>query len=86
MIWVSMSILSANTKTTQRNDTNYLGSSSGLSSNFPPIPRAEEGPLAEDLATAQAFGQPLAELVQRWERLLADCCRFPLCGSFLIFY
>jgi NAD(P)H dehydrogenase (quinone) len=65
MLWVSLGQLPSNSKAADRNDPNFLGGSVGLLAQSPSDSSPDEGPLAGDLATAQAYGQRFAEQVKR---------------------
>jgi NAD(P)H dehydrogenase (quinone) len=60
MLWVGTGIMPANSKTSQRNDLNYVGSFAGLMTTTPSDASPAEM-LPGDLATAKAFGQRVKE-------------------------
>lgn len=66
MVWVGKGLMPANSKAAQRNDVNYLASSSGLMAQSPSDSSPEEGPLPGDLETAKLFGARIAETATRW--------------------
>lgn len=66
MLWVGTGMLPANSKSAQRNDVNWLGSSSGLMAQSPSDASPEEGPLPGDLETARLFGGRVARIAARW--------------------
>lgn len=65
MIWVGTGLMPSNSKAAQRNDINYVGSSSGLMTQSPSDSSPEEGPLPGDLETAKLFGTRIAEVVAK---------------------
>lgn len=65
MIWVGTGMMPSNAKAAQRNDINFLGSSSGLMGQSPSDSSPEEGPLPGDLETAKLFGKRIAEMAVR---------------------
>lgn len=67
MIWVGTGLMPANSKAAQRNDINYVGSSSGLMTQSPSDSTPEEGPLPGDLETAKLFGKRIAEVAQKFK-------------------
>jgi NAD(P)H dehydrogenase (quinone) len=66
MLWVGTGMMPSNKKSAQRNDVNWLGSSSGAMAQSPSDASPEEGPLPGDLETARLFGRRVAETAQRW--------------------
>lgn len=66
MIWVGTGLLPSNAKAAQRNDINFLGSSSGLMTQSPSDSSPEEGPLPGDLETAKLFGKRIAEVAAKF--------------------
>ncbi len=66
MVWAGTGMLPSNNKAAQRNDINYLGSSSGLMAQSPSDASTTEGPLPGDLETARLFGKRIAEVTKRW--------------------
>lgn len=66
MIWVGTGLMPSNSKAAQRNDINYVGSSSGLMTVSPSDSSPEEGPLPGDLETAKLFGQRIAEVAAKF--------------------
>ena len=68
MVWVGTGMMPSNTKAAQRNDINFLGSSSGLMAQSPSDSSSEEGPLPGDLETAKLFGIRIANAAQRWNK------------------
>ncbi|MES2072790.1 MAG: flavodoxin family protein [Pseudomonadota bacterium] len=65
MLWVGTGLMPSNSKAAQRNDINYVGSSSGLMTQSPSDSSPEEGPLPGDLETAKLFGTRIAEVVAK---------------------
>ncbi|MDP4029161.1 MAG: flavodoxin family protein [Gallionella sp.] len=61
MVWVGTGMMPANSKAAQRNDVNYVGSSSGAMSATPSDASPDEM-LPGDLETARQFGQRVAEV------------------------
>ena len=64
MLWVGTGMLPANVRTSVRGDLNYLASFAGLMAATPAdaaVDEMNEG----DLATAQAFGRRVADIVRR---------------------
>ncbi len=68
MVWVGTGLMPSNSKAAQRNDINYLASSSGLMAQSPSDSSPEEGPLSGDLETAKLFGARVAATAARWVR------------------
>ncbi|MDB5822104.1 MAG: NADPH-dependent reductase [Herminiimonas sp.] len=68
MIWVGTGMLPSNAKSAQRNDVNFLGSSSGAMAQSPSDSSPEEGPLPGDLETSRLFGKRIAETARRLRR------------------
>ncbi|MES2534475.1 MAG: flavodoxin family protein [Pseudomonadota bacterium] len=68
MIWVGTGMMPSNTKAAQRNDINYVGSSSGAMAQSPSDSSAEEGPLPGDLETAKLFGKRIVETARRFKK------------------
>lgn len=66
-VWVGTGLMPSNTKAAQRNDVNYVGSSSGAMAQSP----SDSGPaemLPGDLETARLFGQRVAEVTGKFKR------------------
>ena len=63
-LWVGTGMLPSNAKSSQRNDVNYVGSSSGAMATTPSDASANEM-LPGDLETARLFGKRVQEVVQR---------------------
>jgi multimeric flavodoxin WrbA len=63
-LWVGTGMMSSNAKSAQRNDVNYVGSSSGAMATTPSDASANEM-LPGDLETARLFGKRVQEVVQR---------------------
>jgi NAD(P)H dehydrogenase (quinone) len=68
MVWAGTGMTPSNTKAAQRDDVNFLGSSSGLMAQSPSDSSPEEGPLPGDLETAKLFGARIAEAALRWNK------------------
>ncbi|MET3119329.1 NAD(P)H dehydrogenase (quinone) [Undibacterium sp. GrIS 1.8] len=68
MIWAGTGLMPSNSKAAQRNDVNYLASSSGLMTQSPSDSSPEEGPLPGDLETAKLFGKRIAEVAARFTK------------------
>ncbi len=66
MLWAGTGMMPSNTQAAQRDDVNFLGSSSGLMAQSPSDSSPEEGPLPGDLETAKLFGARIAEAALRW--------------------
>lgn len=66
MIWVGTGLMPSNSKAAQRNDINFVGSSSGLMTQSPSDSTPDEGPLPGDLETAKLFGKRIAEVTRRF--------------------
>jgi NAD(P)H dehydrogenase (quinone) len=64
MIWVGTGMTPANTKSSTRDDVNYLGSYAGLLAQSPADASPEEAPPVGDLATATEFGRRVAEVTK----------------------
>ena len=64
MLWASVGIMPSSIKTSQRNDINYLGSTSGLLTQVPADAGADEIPPG-DLETAKLFAQRIVLLAAR---------------------
>ncbi|BAO82685.1 multimeric flavodoxin WrbA [Serpentinimonas maccroryi] len=64
-LWVGTGLMPSNSKAAQRNDVNYVGSSSGAMAQTPSDAGAHEM-LPGDLETARLFGQRVAATAQRW--------------------
>jgi len=60
-IWVGTGMMPSNTKAAQRNDVNYVGSSSGAMAQSPSDSSPDEM-LPGDLETARLFGQRVAKV------------------------
>ena len=65
-IWVGTGLMPSNSKAAQRNDVNYVGSSSGAMAQSPSDSSPEEM-LPGDLETAKLFGQRVATTVARFK-------------------
>lgn len=65
MVWVGTGLMPSNSKAAQRNDINYLASSSGLMTQSPSDSSPEEGPLPGDLETAKLFGARIADYAKQ---------------------
>ena len=65
MIWVGTGLMPSNSTAAQRNDINFIGSSSGLMTQSPSDSSPEEGPLPGDLETAKLFGQRIATVAKK---------------------
>ena len=63
-LWVGTGMMPSNAKSAQRNDVNYVGSSSGAMATTPSDASANEM-LPGDLETARLFGKRVKEVVQR---------------------
>lgn len=68
MVWVGTGMMPANSKASQRNDVNWLGSFAGAMAQSPSDSSPEEGPPPGDLETARLFGARVAETAARWNR------------------
>ncbi len=66
MVWIGTGLMPSNKKDAQRNDLNYLGAFSGAIAQSPSDASPEEGPLPGDLATAEKFGERVAQAALRW--------------------
>jgi multimeric flavodoxin WrbA len=66
-IWVGTGMLPSNSKAAQRNDINFVGSSSGAMAQSPSDSSPDEM-LPGDLETARLFGQRVAEVTVRMKR------------------
>lgn len=64
MLWVGVSEMASSAKTAQRNDINYLGSTSALLAQVPGDASADEIP-AGDLESAKLFGKRVREQAER---------------------
>jgi NAD(P)H dehydrogenase (quinone) len=64
MIWVGTGMTPANTKSSTRDDINYLGSYAGLLAQSSADASPEEAPPAGDLATATEFGRRIADVTK----------------------
>ncbi|MEI8030480.1 MAG: flavodoxin family protein [Comamonadaceae bacterium] len=64
-IWVGTGMLPSNSKAAQRNDINYVGSSSGAMAQSPSDSSPAEM-LQGDLDTAKLFGKRVAEVATKW--------------------
>jgi NAD(P)H dehydrogenase (quinone) len=62
MLWTGMGLMPSNHKAAQRADLNYLGSFPGLMTQSPSDASVDEMS-SGDLATAQAFGQRIVEVL-----------------------
>jgi hypothetical protein len=63
-LWVGTGMMPSNAKSAQRNDVNYVGSSSGAMATTPSDASANEM-LPGDLETARLFGKRVQEVVHR---------------------
>ena len=66
-IWVSQGVLPSNSKASQRNDANYLGSYSGVMAQSPSDAGANEM-FPGDLEAARNFGKRVADVASRYRR------------------
>ena len=66
-IWVGTGMMPSNSKAAQRNDVNYVGSSSGAMAQSPSDASADEM-LPGDLETARLFGERVTEVATRINR------------------
>ena len=64
-IWVGTGMMPSNTKAAQRNDVNYVGSSSGAMAQSPSDSSPDEM-LPGDLETAKLFGQRVAKVSRQY--------------------
>jgi len=64
-VWVGTGMMPSNSKAAQRNDVNFVGSSSGAMAQTPSDAGAHEM-LSGDLETARLFGQRVAAAAARW--------------------
>ena len=65
-IWVGTGLMPSNTKASQRNDVNYVGSSSGAMAQSPSDCSPDEM-LPGDLETARLFGKRVAEVTAKFK-------------------
>ena len=65
-VWVGTGLMPSNAKSAQRNDVNYVGSSSGAMAQTPSDAGANEM-LPGDLETARLFGKRVAEVTARFK-------------------
>ena len=65
MLWVGTGMMPSNSKSSTRNDLNFVGSFSGLMTATPSDASADEM-VPGDIATAKAFGTRIAEVTQRF--------------------
>ena len=65
-IWVGTGMMPSNSKAAQRNDVNYVGSSSGAMAQTPSDASPEEM-LPGDLETARLFGQRIATIAGKFK-------------------
>ncbi|MBL8387090.1 MAG: flavodoxin family protein [Hydrogenophaga sp.] len=65
-IWVGTGMMPSNTKSAQRNDINYVGSSSGAMAQTPSDASAAEM-LPGDLETARLFGERVAAVAAKFK-------------------
>jgi len=63
MLWVGTGMMPSNSKSAQRDDINYVASSSGLMTTTPSDASADEM-VAGDIATARVFGQRVAAVAK----------------------
>lgn len=68
-IWVGTGMMPSNTKAAQRNDVNYMGSSSGAMATTP-VDAGIDEVLEGDIETARSFGERLRVVAKRWSRAL----------------
>ncbi|MDX9995797.1 MAG: flavodoxin family protein [Rhodocyclaceae bacterium] len=66
-VWVGTGMMPSNTKAAQRNDINFVGSSSGAMAQSPSDSSPDEM-LPGDLATAKLFGQRVAAVAAAYDR------------------
>lgn len=64
MLWVGTGMMPSNAKSATRNDINYVASSSGLMTTTPSDASVDEM-VPGDIATAQAFGNRVAEVTAK---------------------
>jgi len=65
-VWVGTGMMPSNSKAAQRNDVNFVGSSSGAMAQTPSDAGAHEM-LSGDLETARLFGQRVLAAAARWQ-------------------
>ncbi|MDP3413196.1 MAG: NADPH-dependent FMN reductase, partial [Polaromonas sp.] len=65
-LWVSQGVMPSNSKASQRNDPNYLGSYSGAIGQAPADAGAGDMPPG-DLESARAFGERVAAVGARFK-------------------
>jgi hypothetical protein len=65
-IWVGTGLMPSNSKAAQRNDVNYIASSSGAMAQSPSDAGANEM-LPGDLETARLFGARVAEVTSKFK-------------------
>ncbi len=65
MIWAGSGMMPSNSKASQRNDVNYVGSFCGAMSTTP-VDAAPNEMLPGDLETAKQFGQRVADVTEQW--------------------
>ena len=63
-IWVGTGLMPSNSKAAQRNDINFVGSSSGAMMQTPSDASAEEV-LPGDIETARLFGERVAQITKQ---------------------
>lgn len=66
MAWTGTGLMPSASKSAQRNDVNYPGSSSGLFAQSPSDASPDEAPLPGDLETARLFGKHVADVTQKF--------------------
>ena len=67
MVWVSQGLMPSQTRTSRRDDVNYLVSYAGAVAQSPSDAGAD-AMSAGDLETARLFGQRVSEAAQRWKK------------------
>ncbi len=75
MLWVGTGLMPANTKAANRNDVNWLGSSTGAMAQSPADAGVEDGPLPGDLDTARQAGARFATAAKRWAAVRPEALR-----------
>ncbi len=65
MVWIGTGMLPSSSKSSLRNDVNWLGGFSGALAQSPADSSPEEGPLPGDLQTASIFGKRVAEYAKK---------------------
>ena len=64
MIWVGSGMMPSNSKSSTRDDINYVGSFGGLMTTSPSDASSEEAPPKGDIETAKLFGRRIAEVAR----------------------